>query len=87
MFLSCRAEQRSMRAAHDAADAQARQDRAGATSMNEVKATSKPRLADCAHLRSFGQGYERKTRAGLARLSHSRMAHRDVLVALWWRVL
>ena len=31
----------------------------------EVQATSKPRLADCAHLRTFRLEYRTKVRAGL----------------------
>ena len=55
----------------------------------EVKATAKPRLADCAHLRTFRQEYGRKARAGL-RLHTGRTVEwltPDVLAAPWWRVL
>lgn len=55
----------------------------------EVKATSKPRLADCTHLRTFRQEYGRKARAGL--LLHTGRAVEwltpDVLAVPWWRVL
>lgn len=55
----------------------------------EVKATARPRLADCAHLRSFRAEYGRKARAGL--LLHTGDALEwlaaDVLAAPWWRVL
>ena len=55
----------------------------------EVKATAKPRLADCAHLRTFRQEYGRKARAGL--LLHTGRTVEwltpDVLAAPWWRVL
>ena len=55
----------------------------------EVKATSKPRLADCAHLRTFRQEYGRKARAGL--LLHAGRAVEwltpDVLAVPWWKVL
>ncbi|MCC6669110.1 MAG: ATP-binding protein [Polyangiaceae bacterium] len=55
----------------------------------EVKATAKPRLADCAHLRAFRQEYGRKARAGL--LLHTGRTIEwltpDVLAVPWWRVL
>jgi uncharacterized protein len=55
----------------------------------EVKATAKPRLADCAHLRTFRQEYGRKARAGL--LLHTGRTLEwltpDVLAVPWWRVL
>ena len=55
----------------------------------EVKATAKPRLADCAHLRTFRQEYGRKARAGL--LLHAGRAVEwltpDVLAVPWWRVV
>ena len=55
----------------------------------EVKATSKPRLADCTHLRTFRQEYGRKARAGL--LLHTGRTVEwltpDVLAVPWWRVL
>lgn len=55
----------------------------------EVKATSKPRLGDCAHLRSFRQEYGRKARAGL--LLHTGRTVEwltpDVLAVPWWRML
>ena len=55
----------------------------------EVKATSKPRLADCVHLRTFRQEYGRKARAGI--LLHTGRTVEwltpDVLAVPWWRVL
>ena len=55
----------------------------------EVKATAKPRLADCADLRTFRQEYGRKARAGL--LLHTGRTVEwltpDVLAVPWWRVL
>lgn len=55
----------------------------------EVKATAKPRLADCAHLRTFRQEYGRKARAGI--LLHTGRTVEwltpDVLAVPWWRVL
>jgi hypothetical protein len=55
----------------------------------EVKVTSKPRLGDCAHLRTFRQEYGRKARAGL--LLHTGRTVEwltpDVLAVPWWRVL
>jgi hypothetical protein len=55
----------------------------------EVKATSKPRLGDCSHLRTFRQEYGRKARAGL--LLHTgrtvEWLSPDVLAVPWWRVL
>jgi hypothetical protein len=55
----------------------------------EVKATAKPRLADCAHLRTFRLEYGRKARAGL--LLHTGRTVEwltpDVLAVPWWRVL
>jgi hypothetical protein len=55
----------------------------------EVKASSRPRLAEAAHLRSFRAEYGKKARAGL--LLHTGSALEwlapDVLAAPWWRVL
>ena len=55
----------------------------------EVKATSRPRLGDAAHLRTFRTEYGKKARAGL--LLHTGTAIEwlapDVLAAPWWRVL
>jgi hypothetical protein len=55
----------------------------------EVKASPRPRLADCAHLRSFRAEYGKKARAAL--LLHTGDALEwlapDVLAAPWWRVL
>jgi len=55
----------------------------------EIKATARPRLADCAHLRTFRAEYGRKSRAGL--LLHAGEALEwlapDVLAAPWWRVV
>ena len=55
----------------------------------EVKATAKPSIGDCTHLRTFRQEYGQKARAGL--LLHT--GHKtewltpDVLAVPWWRVL
>ena len=55
----------------------------------EVKTTTKPRLADCTHLRTFREEYGRKARAGL--LLHTGRTVEwlapDVLAVPWWRVL
>ena len=55
----------------------------------EVKATASPRLADCAHLRSFRAEYGSQARSGL--LLHTGTSVEwltaDVLAAPWWRVL
>jgi predicted AAA+ superfamily ATPase len=55
----------------------------------EVKATASPRLADCAHLRTFRAEYGSQARAGL--LLHTgtnvEWLTADVLAAPWWRVL
>jgi len=55
----------------------------------EVKATAKPGLADCAHLRTFRQEYGRKARAGLLLHTGRRIEWLtpDVLAVPWWRVL
>lgn len=54
----------------------------------EIKATSRPRLRDAAHLRSFRREYGNTTRAGL--LLHTGTALEwltpDVLAAPWWMV-
>ena len=55
----------------------------------EVKATTRPRLRDAVHLRTFRQEYGRSARAGL--LLHTGTALEwlapGVLAAPWWRVL
>lgn len=55
----------------------------------EVKATSRPRLRDAAHLRTFRAGYGKAARAGL--LLHTggmlEWIAPDVLAAPWWRVI
>lgn len=55
----------------------------------EVKASARPRLADCAHLRTFRAEYGEKARAGL--LLHTgkilEWLAPDVLAAPWWKVL
>ena len=55
----------------------------------EVKATTRPRLRDAAHLRTFRAEYGEQARAGL--LLHTGDAIEwiapDVLAAPWWRVL
>jgi predicted AAA+ superfamily ATPase len=55
----------------------------------EVKATAKPRLADCAHLRTFRQEFGRKARAGLLLHTGRTVAWLtpDVLAVPWWKVL
>jgi uncharacterized protein len=55
----------------------------------EVKATSRPRLADVVHLRTFRQEYGKKSRYGL--LLHAGPSLEwlapDVLAVPWWKVL
>lgn len=55
----------------------------------EVKATSRPRLSDIAHIRTFRDEYGESSRAGL--LLHTGTTTEwltpDVLAAPWWRVL
>lgn len=55
----------------------------------EVKSTTRPRLAEAAHLRSFRAEYGAKARAGL--LLHAGDAVKwlapDVLAAPWWKVI
>jgi hypothetical protein len=55
----------------------------------EVKATARPRLADCAHLRTFRAEYGKKARTGLLLHTGSTLEWMtpDVLAAPWWRVL
>ena len=55
----------------------------------EVKASSRPRLADAAHLRAFRAEYGREARAALLLHTGSRLEWLagDVLAAPWWRVL
>lgn len=55
----------------------------------EVKATARPRLADCAHLRTFRSEYGKKARAGLLLHTGSTLEWLapDVLAVPWWRVL
>jgi predicted AAA+ superfamily ATPase len=55
----------------------------------EVKASARPRLADCAHLRSFRAEYGRRARAALLLHTGSMLEWLapDVLAAPWWRVL
>ncbi len=54
----------------------------------EIKATASPRMADCAHLRSFRAEYGSQARAGL--LLHTGTSLEwltaDVLAAPWWRL-
>ena len=55
----------------------------------EVKATTRPRLADAANLRSFCEEYGKKARAGLL-LHTGKMLEwlaPNVLAAPWWKVL
>ncbi len=55
----------------------------------EVKASARPRLVDCAHLRTFRAEYGKTARAGL--LLHTgntiEWLAPDVLAAPWWKVL
>ena len=55
----------------------------------EVKATTRPRLADAAHLRNFRAEYRSRARSGL--LLHGGSAIEwlapDVLAAPWWMVV
>jgi predicted AAA+ superfamily ATPase len=55
----------------------------------EVKTTTRPRLADAAHLRTFRAEYGKKARAGLLLHAGSLLEWLapDVRAAPWWRVL
>lgn len=55
----------------------------------EVKATARPRLADCAHLRTFRAEYGKKARSGLLLHSGSTLEWLapDVLAVPWWSVV
>ncbi len=55
----------------------------------EVKATSRPRLGDATHLRTFRAEYGTKTRAGLLMHTGSTVEWLtpDVLAVPWWRIL
>jgi hypothetical protein len=55
----------------------------------EVKATTRPRLRDVAHLRTFRAEYGKRARAGLLLHTGSMLdwIAPDVLAAPWWRVL
>ncbi|MDX9749547.1 MAG: DUF4143 domain-containing protein [Flavobacteriales bacterium] len=55
----------------------------------EVKAATRPRLADCANLRSFRAEYGNKARAGLLLHGGSTLEWlaADVLAAPWWMVV
>ncbi|MEW6071735.1 MAG: ATP-binding protein [Planctomycetota bacterium] len=55
----------------------------------EVKATTRPRLGDAAHLRAFRAEYGRKARGGLLLHAGTMMEWLvpDVLAAPWWSVL
>jgi predicted AAA+ superfamily ATPase len=55
----------------------------------EVKATTRPRLRDATHLRTFRGEYGKKARAGLLLHTGSSLEWLapDVLAAPWWRVL
>jgi hypothetical protein len=55
----------------------------------EVKATSRPRLGDAMHLRTFRGEYTKKSRAGLLMRTGSTLEWLapDVLAAPWWTVL
>jgi predicted AAA+ superfamily ATPase len=62
---------------------------AGALLPIEVKATTRPRLPDAVHLRTFRAEYGKKARAGLLLHAGSTLEWLapDVLAAPWWRVL
>jgi predicted AAA+ superfamily ATPase len=55
----------------------------------EVKATTRPRLPEVAHLRTFRAEYGKKARAALLLHTGSTLEWLapDVLAAPWWRVL
>lgn len=55
----------------------------------EVKSTARPRLADCAHLRTFRAEYGKKARCGLLLHTGDQLEWLapDVLAAPWWTVL
>lgn len=55
----------------------------------EIKTTGKPRLADCAHLRTFRQEYPDRARAGLLLHTGSTVEWLtpDVLAVPWRKVL
>ena len=55
----------------------------------EVKSTTRPRLADAAHLRTFRTEYGKKARAGLLLHAGSTLEWLapDVLAVPWWKVL
>ncbi len=55
----------------------------------EIKASARPRLADCKHLRTFRAEYGKKARAGLLLHTGSTLEWLtpDVLAAPWWKVL
>lgn len=55
----------------------------------EVRATTRPRLADCMHLRSFRAEYGGKARAGLLLHGGDKLEWlaADVLAAPWWMVV
>jgi uncharacterized protein len=55
----------------------------------EVKSTTRPRLSDAAHLRTFRAEYGKKARAGLLLHTGSTLEWLapDVLAAPWWKVL
>lgn len=55
----------------------------------EVKASTRPRLADCAHLRTFRQEYGRQARAGLLVHTGSTLEWLapDLLAVPWWKLV
>lgn len=55
----------------------------------EVKSTTRPRLADCVHLRTFREEYGKKARAGLLLHAGAQLEWLapDVLAAPWWMVV
>jgi predicted AAA+ superfamily ATPase len=55
----------------------------------EVKSTTRPKLAEAAHLRTFRAEYGKRSRAGLLLHAGSTLAWLtpDVLAVPWWKVL
>jgi hypothetical protein len=55
----------------------------------EVKSTTRPRLSDATHLRTFRTEYGKKARAGLLLHAGSMLEWLapDVLAVPWWKVL
>lgn len=55
----------------------------------EVMATTRPRLADTAHLRTFRAEYGKRSRAGLLLHAGTTLAWLtpEILAVPWWKVL